>query len=586
MTESKKGTEVITLPAFKLAQASGMEETTPGMTGGFYMPNSIESINSAFGLTPEKLTIPNDYHSLIKMCYDFYLRGGMASVVIDRIAELSITDIRNGQRKTTEEQNAYFDAVLHRQPSRLNRFIRMMALEYFLTGMVIPRIDWKPVKGSDLHPDLIKGKEYVVPTFDLYPPLLVNVVWAGWGEKEYYLKIPPEDIRLLKSKPGARRTKEQQQRYDYLSRFTIYTNTVASGSDMIKLDDIDPIMRKEISLNPYPTPYLSKVLEALVFKQQLRRMDFAVASRIINAILLVQEGDKDFPLVEGERDNLDQLKNQILARANNPLGLERLFILFSNHTTKLTWITPDVEALLNQEKYTQANDEVMEGLGFPRILVVGESKGAQAAEVSTWAIQPQMEEFRQNILEWMSPIYEQASELNGFRNTPSPSFTPIRLQDFIKTAAVFAQAYREGNVSRTTRDQMIGLDLATEIELMKDEKELMDDLPKDFPEMPYNIEIPPNNAAGIGGTLQKKKTGGKAPGTTNRPVTKKNSGVSVKGQPVTRTKPSSKPAAKNKTSAELEDIELWSDEDVIEALNQEALRRGLIVELAEDEELS
>lgn len=579
--------DVILTGPLKLAKASGMDETTPGVTGGFYIPNSIESINSAYGLSPEKLTVPTDYHALIKMCYDFYLRGGMASVVIDRIAELSITDIRNGQRKTTDEGNAYFDAVLHRKPSRLNRFIRMMAMEYFLTGMVIPKIEWKKVMGADLHPDLIKGKEYIVPQFDLYPPLLVNIVWAGWGEKEFYLKIPAEDFRLLKGKPGARRTKEQQQRFEYLSRFTIYTNTVASGADMILLKDVDPILRKELSLNPYPTPYLSKVLEALVFKQQLRRMDFAVASRIINAILLVQEGDKDFPLVEGERDNLDNLKQQILARANNPLALERLFILFSNHTTKLTWISPDVEALLNQEKYEQANDEVMEGLGFPRILVVGESKGAQAAEVSTWAIQPQMEEFRDNILEWMAPVYEEAAELNGFRNTPEPSFTPIRLQDFIKTAAVFAQAFREGNVSRTTRDKMIGLDLETEIELMKDEYEYMQDLPKNFPEMPYNIELPPNNAAGIGGTLQKKKTGGKQPGTTNRPVTKKNSGVSIPGQPVTRTRPTgNKPAAKNKSSAELEDVELWSDEEVLEALNQEALRRGIRVELEEEGDVS
>lgn len=579
-------TEVIVVDKTKLlAKASGMEETTPGSMGGFYMPNSIESINQAFGLSPEKLTIPSDYHALIKMCYDFYLRGGMASVVIDRIAELSITDVRNGQRKTTDEGNAYFDAILHRQPSRLNRFIRMMALEYFLTGMVVPRVDWKTVKGADLSPDLIKGKEYVVPTFDLYPPILINIVWAGWGEKEFYLTIPPEDFRLLKN-ANAKKTKEQQQRFEYLSKFQIYTNTVASGSNKILLTDIDPILRKEISLNPYPTPYLSKVLEALVFKQQLRRMDFAVASRIINAILLVQEGDKDFPLVEGERDNLDNLKQQILARANNPIALERLFILFSNHTTKLTWISPDVEALLNQEKYKQANDEVMEGLGFPRILVVGESKGAQAAEVSTWAIQPQMEEFRNNVLEWMDPIYEEAAELNGFRNIPKPSFTPIRLQDFIKTAAVFAQAYREGNVSRTTRDQMIGLNLKTEIELMKDEFKDMQDMPKNFPEMPYNIEIPPNNAAGIGGTLQKKKTGGKAPGTTNRPVTKKNSGVSIPGRPETRTKPSNRPAAKNKSSSELDEIELWSDEEVIEALNQEALRRGIEIELDDEGELS
>lgn len=570
-----------------LASAESMSEPTPGVTGGFYMPGNTSSINQAFGLVPEKLTVPNDYHEQIRMCYDFYQRGGMAAVVIERMAEMTITDVRNRQRKTTDEQNDYFDAVLHRRPSRLNRFIRTMALEYFLTGMVIPKVEWKKVMGKDLHPNLIKNKEYIVPSFDLYPPLLVKIQWAGWGEKEFYLTIPPEDFRLLKNKNTARRTKEQQIRLDYLSKFTIYTNTVASGSDKILLKDIDPILRKELSLNPYPTPYLSKVLEALVFKQQLRRMDYAVASRIINAILLVQEGSDEFPLVEGERDNLDALKQQILARANNPLALERLFILFSNHTTKLTWISPDVEALLDQEKYKQANEEVMEGLGFPRILIVGESKGAQAAEVSTWAIQPQMEEFRSMVLEWMSSIYELASDYNGFRNTPAPAFTPIRLQDFIKTAAVFAQAFREGNVSRTTRNQMIGLDIDAELELMKDEYEAMKLLPKDFPEMPYNIQVVPANSALQGGTTQRNKTGGKKPGTTDSPVTKKGSGVRIQGQPITRTQPSDKPAAAPKRrAATAEEFELWSDDEVIEALNQVALSRGIRVEIDEEEDVS
>jgi hypothetical protein len=552
----------------KLAEASVMDGGI-GLTGGFYMPDKY---NQSIGLSPDKLIIPTAYHPLIRMCWDFYRRGGMASVVIDRIAELSITDLRNGQRKTSNEANYYFEAILHRAPSHLYRFIRMMALEYFISGMVLPKVEWKTVKGSELHPKLKPNKEYVVPIFDLYPPMLVNVEWVGWGRKTYYLMIPPEDLKVLKS---PRRNSQQQMRFEMLNQFSLIMDAFVSGSNKVELKDIDPILRKENSLDPYPIPYLSKVLEALVFKQQLRRMDYAVASRIINAILLVQEGDKDFPLVEGERSNLDKLREQILARANNPMMMERLFTLFSNHTTKLTWITPDVEALLNQEKYKQSNEEVMEGLGFPVILVKGESKGAQAAEVSTWAIQPQMEELRTMILEWLNPVYEMGSDLNNFRNTPSPSFTPIQLQDFIKTAAVFAQAYREGNVSRTTRDHSIGLDFETEVELMLDEVELMKELPKDFPDMPYNIQVVPENAPGTGGNLQKNKTGGKKVGTKNSPVTKKSSGVKIQGQPVARTSPSDKPAKTSKS--ELEEVELWTDEEVFEALNAEAERRGLSI---------
>jgi hypothetical protein len=437
----------------QLASASFMPGQQ-GSYGNFY--SGFDAMNQSQGLSPEKLIIPRDYNSVVRMSYDFYQRGGMASTVVNRLTELSITKVRNGQRKTSNEANEYFISVLHRNPSRMMRFIRTAALEYYLSGMILPRIDWVTVTGEEISPHLKSGKEYILPVFDLYPPLLVNVVWASWGKKEYYLKLPKEDIKLIRNKGS--NVKEQQLKYDmYLNYYPTFVQAIISGSDRVKID-VDPILRKEVSFNPYPTPYLYNVLEALVFKQGLRRMDFAVITRVVNAILLVQEGSDNYPLTTETEKNLETLKTQILARAGDPRLLERLFFLFSNHTTKLTWIMPDVQALLDQEKYRQANEEISEGLGFARILVTGESRNAGASELSTWAIQPMMEELREMLIEWIETVYEEASELNNFRNTPQPAFTPIKLQDFVKTAAVFAQAYREGNVSRTTRDEMIGLD--------------------------------------------------------------------------------------------------------------------------------
>lgn len=534
--------------------------------GGFY--SGFDATNQALGLAPEKLLIPRDYHSVVKMSYDFYQRGGMASTVINRLAELSITRIRNGQRKTSNEANAYYDAVLHRNPSRLMRFIRTASLEYFLSGLVLPRVDWVTMTGEEISPSLKNGREYILPVFDLYPPLLVNVVWASWGKKEYYLKLPKEDIKLIKN--GGSQIKEQQLKYEmYLNYYPAYVRAITDGADRVRID-VDPILRKEVSFTQYPTPYLFNVLEALVFKQGLRRMDFAVVSRVISAILLVQEGDKDFPLTEGTEENLELLKQQILARASDPSKLERLFFLFTNHTTKLTWVTPDVQALLDQDKYRQTNDEIAEGLGFAKILVTGESRNAQAAELSTWAIQPLMEDLRDMFLEWITTVYEEAAELNNFRNVPKPAFTPIKLQDFVKTAAVFAQAYKEGNVSRTTRDEMIGLDFETELELMTDEYEPMKDIPKDFPELPYNTQIPP--AGGFGGAPNNPR-GGRKPGTQNVPVNKRNTGVRPPGQtPLSRTSPTGKPA-QTKKAAEL------SDEEIINLIHRVAEERGLVIDL-------
>jgi hypothetical protein len=523
-------------------------------SGAFYMPNST----SAFGVSPEKLIVPKEYHTVLQMVYDFYQRGGLASTVISRLAEFTITPIRNGQRDSSNEVNAYFEAVKNNLPSRLMRFLRSMALEYWLSGMVLPRVDWVKKYGRDLSPDLKPNKVYIVPQFDLYPALLTDVQWAGWGQKKYFLKIPEKDVRLIRS--GGSKIKAQQNKYlAWQQNYPHFINVILNGNDSIELEDVDPILRKEISASPYPTPFLFPVLEPLIYRQQLRRMDFAVASRVINAILLVQEGDKDFPLVASgdasnpENTNLNALEQQINARSGNPLLMERLFILFTNHTTKLTWISPDVEAMLNQDKYRQVNDELQEGLGFTQILITGESRQAQASEVSTWAIQPQMEEFRDMVLEWLTNIYKEAGEKNSFNNKklPIPKFKPIRLQDYIKTAAVIAQAFKEGNVSRTTRTELLGLDLQTEAELMKDEQEILKGLPS-FTPTPYS---PPPPMIG--------DKGGRPIGSQNVPVNNRNQGVKPPGQePLSRVKA---------------EIELLDDEELIELINKVALEREITI---------
>jgi hypothetical protein len=555
----------------QLAQASW--SVVPGYNssfGNFY--SGMDAANQALGLAPEKLIIPRDFHSVVRMSYDFYQRGGIAATVINRIAELSITSLRNGQRKTGDEANYYFAALLSRKPSRMMRFIRTMALEYYLSGLVLPKVDWQEVTGDKISPKLKAGKIYMVPTFDLYPPLLTNVVWASWGKREYYLKLPKEDIKLIKN--GGSNVKEQQLKYDiYEAFYPSYVETIRNGNDRVKLD-VDPILRKEVSFNPYPTPYFYNVLEALVFKQALRRMDFAVASRVVNAILLVQEGSDQFPLTSETESNLEELKRQILGRAGDSRSLERLFFLFSNHTTKLTWITPDVKALLDQEKYKQANEEIVEGLGLPRILITGESRAGQASEVSTWAIQPMMEELRSMLIEWITAIYEEAADVNNFRNPPVAAFTPIKLQDFVKTAAVFAQAYREGNVSRTTRDEMIGLSFETETELMIDEHDVMKELPKDFPEMPYNTQIVPGSG-GIGGPPT-RRNGGRPVGTQNTPVNPRNSGVGMpKQMPTSRNTPTKSPTSKTKVAAET----YLSDDEIINLIDRIAEERGTVIDL-------
>jgi hypothetical protein len=103
---------------------------------------------------------------------------------------------------------------------------------------------------------------------------------------------------------------------------------------------------------------------------------------------------------------------------------------------------------------------------------------------------------------------------------------------------------------------------------MSDEYEPMKELPKTFPELPYNTQIPP--AGGFGGTPN-NKNGGKPVGTQNVPLNKRNTGVRPAGQtPVSRTSPTGKPA-----QTKAAEIDIMSDEEVINLIDKIAQERGL-----------
>jgi hypothetical protein len=124
----------------------------------------------------------------------------------------------------------------------------------------------------------------------------------------------------------------------------------------------------------------------------------------------------------------------------------------------------------------------------------------------------------------------------------------------VKTAAVFQQLFAEGNISRTTRDDMAGLNFETETELMRDEQELAEGLPA-FAPTPYS---PPPPAMGT-------PTGpGRPTGSQNVPVNRRNSGVKPKGQ---------KPQSKIKA----EDFQEVSDEEVIKMIDEVAKARGMYI---------
>jgi len=123
--------------------------------------------------------------------------------------------------------------------------------------------------------------------------------------------------------------------------------------------------------------------------------------------------------------------------------------------------------MLNREKYSSAEDDIIAGLGFPRTLITGEtlrSNVAGGTDFAAFSPIATMDTIRDKLLEWTKELYEEIQDKNRFKNRPIPAFSPMKLYKLLDLNMIGTALYKEGSLSRQTRLEMQGLDLNTEIE--------------------------------------------------------------------------------------------------------------------------
>jgi hypothetical protein len=450
----------------------------------------------------DKLEIPTDYHKLIKVCRFFYMHDPIAGTVLNKMVDCAITPLTNRKGECDDEEYETYNAL----SEMLQEFFRNVCLEYLLSGLVIPHYEWNRVKGSDLSPKLNSRRRMVVPDNIWFrDPATVTVKNSPIPNKKYfYVNVDANTISFIKSGGKLPDGSYDKETYEEMVRnYPEFVRAVKSmkGTKMqIRLEGVRPIMSKTLPEDAYPLPYMENALESLMHKRNLRRMDYAIAARVIGAIQLIKLGSDEFPCTDD--GDFDHIKQQMTYRTSSGRQ-ERVYQLFANHTLQISWVFPDTQTLLNREKYSIVEDDIIAAFGFPRTLITGETLRSNVAGGSDFAaFSPiaTMETIRDRFLEWLKVMYSEIKEKNGFKHQAIPAFTPMRLYKLIDLNTIGQTLYLEGNISRKSRQELVGLDFDTEVERKAEEEKIMKEkgVP-DAPQVPYSS---PN----IGNTPKTKKT--------------------------------------------------------------------------------
>ena len=439
--------------------------------------------------------VTKEYREIVDSCRFFYRRDPLASVVINKFIDIAITELQLVQGKVPENQFRVYKSVI----DDLQDFAEDCALEFLISGLLIPVVDFTEATKQDIKSRGIKAYESLsLPeamwirdpgTIIINSPLIAN-------KPTYSVEIPKELLYFIKNKGKYPDGTEDKELYLEISKlYPDLVTAINKGKTKIQLENPYVLRRRYMADSPYPTPYLYAALESLRHKRNIRRMDYSIASRVISAIQQIKIGSNEYPLVDEDDNQMETLRQQMRWRDSNNQEIERIFQLFTNHTVNINWIFPDTAALLDDVKYKSVNLDILVAMGMPNILITGETERSQTSSADIAMISPTktMNVLRRKIVRVIKMIVNDIAEENEFKTIPEIVFAPMNLYSFTIFLTTLQSLYEAGNLSRTDYAAVLGYDFIEQVNKRAEENKLIKKL--DVPEF---APIPHSNEPQIG----------------------------------------------------------------------------------------
>ena len=420
-----------------------------------YTPNPIFTYNLNTVGYYDPLTRPFDnskkysYHEIVKYCRYFYEKDTIARTVINRMVNLAITRLRN-QKEEKDVNSAFFDAIAE----RIQPFLKHMATEYFVNGIVVPAFTYKTIMMNKLDPSLGRKRVEIPDQFWVRNAANIQLRKRPTSmQRAVYLELPQDEIMFIINKGKRSDGTDDTAAYkELLKQYPEYVRAVQEGQRTFPLEDANPIYCDITSYNEYPLPYLQNALSAMQHKEYLKLMDKTIVSRSIELLRQIKVGSDEFPATD------DDIAATQLAIAEAAASGDRVFNLFTNHTVEISWVLPPLDALLNESKYAEPNSDIFLSLGFPRILTVGESLRSNSSDSRIASLGPMatLSELREKLIVWIKWLYEDLANRNNLTEWPEPYFSPIQFQDMTSLTQFAIQAQQVGAISKDTIAQLYG----------------------------------------------------------------------------------------------------------------------------------
>lgn len=328
-------------------------------------------------------------------------------------------------------------------------------------------LDGRKKDERDLYKELaakkkVWSKGFMPISYTVLNPLLIEIEGSLLFDKTKVTLKPSDELKKLLKKSPSELTEDEKLILKLLP--SDFKADVEKGGGVV----LDPLFVGDIDYRKqpyerYPKPRGVKVFDSLEYKNSLREADLSTLDGISNYILKITVGTDAYPAT-------DQTQLEAVAQLFNTTS--KSFDVVWNHTLEVEKIvSPEIEAILGQDKYAQVNEDISGGLAFSRALVDGITNVQQAeAGLIVKTVIEEVNYARRQVERWIYNEYKQIAEAMGFDRFPKVRWDNTVLRDMILYMSTISQLVDRRMLSYETALEQLGFDYGNEFNNM--EKEL------------------------------------------------------------------------------------------------------------------
>ena len=304
------------------------------------------------------------------------------------------------------------------------------------------------------------SKGYLPIAYTILNPLLVTIEGSLLFDNTTITLEPSAELRKMLTRPAGELTDEEKIIIKSLP--SEFKAQVAAGN--IKLDPqyVGDIDYRKMPYERYPKPRGVKAFDSLEYKKSLREADLSTLDGISNYILKITIGSDDYPVT-------DQAQLATVATLFDTPS--KAFDVVWNHTLQVERIvSPEIEAILGQDKYKQVNEDITGGVAMSRALIDGGTNVSPAeAGLLARTLIEEINYARRQVTNWIYDEYRQIGNAMGFKQFPRVRWDNTVLRDMILYMSTISQLVDRRMLSYRTALEQLGFDFDNEFSNMTDE---------------------------------------------------------------------------------------------------------------------